>query len=289
MSPNNKTRRLTVSVVVYQLDLPVLRQCLQTLLVSVQTAAARDLLGRLELYVVDNGDNAPALRALLDELQLYGPEVTSIAHLLHAHGNIGFGNAHNLVIHQTAEQFEEPDDNDFYLILNPDVFLQPDTLSEGITWLGRHSQTVAVVPSVRDGDGQPVPACKRYPSVLDLLLRGFAPAFIKNLFRKRLDHYEMRDLPDDKPGVDVPIISGCFMLFRHTALQQLQGFDPRYFLYFEDFDLALRAHRLGTLTCLPGMQITHLGGHAARKGLHHIRLFVQSGFLFFNTHGWRWL
>ena len=281
--------QLTVSVVVYQLDLPVLRRSLQSLLTSVQFAASRQKLRRLDLHIVDNGDNAPALRVLLDELELDDASIKSVAHLLHAHGNIGFGNAHNLVIHQTAEHFEEPNHNDLYLILNPDVFLEQNTLVEGIDWLSRHTDSVAVAPFINDGKGGTASACKRYPSVFDLLLRGFAPAVIKNMFRKRLGFYDMDDLPRDRPTSGIPIISGCFMLFRHSTLQQLQGFDPQYFLYFEDFDLSIRAHRLGTLSYVPSMSITHLGGHSARKGLRHIAMFVRSGLQFFTTHGWRWL
>lgn len=289
MSLSNGTPKLTVSVVVYHLDLPVLRQCLQSLLASVQFAAGQKKLSRLDLFVVDNGDNADELRILLDELELDDATVKSVAHLLHAHGNIGFGNAHNLVIHQSAEQFEEPEANDLYLILNPDVFLEQNTLAEGIDWLSHHSESVGVAPSIKDGNGGTASACKRYPTVLDFLLRGFAPAVIKKMFRKRLSHYDMDDLPRDRPTPDIPVISGCFMLFRHTTLQHLQGFDPRYFLYFEDFDLAIRAHRLGTLTYLPSMMITHLGGHSARKGLSHIGMFIRSGVQFFSSHGWRWI
>lgn len=289
MSPSNAIPRLTVSVVVYHLDLPVLQECLKSLLASVLFAAKSHKLSRLDLYIVDNGDNADALRRLIDGLELDDATIQSAAHLLHAHGNIGYGNAHNLVIHQTAEQFEELDNNDLYLILNPDVFLEPDTLAEGIDWLNQHNESVAVAPSIKDGKGGTASACKRYPSVLDFLLRGFAPAVVKNMFRKRLSRYDMDDLPRDRATPDIPVISGCFMLFRHITLQHLQGFDPRYFLYFEDFDLAVRAHRLGTLTYLPTMVITHLGGHSARKGIRHIVMFIRSGVCFFSTHGWRWL
>ncbi|MDO8908697.1 MAG: glycosyltransferase family 2 protein [Pseudohongiella sp.] len=288
MSPSNGIPQLTVSVVVYHLDLPVLRQCLQSLLLSVQYAASQHKLSRLDLHVVDNGDNADALRSLLTELELDDATVKSVAHLYLAQGNIGFGNAHNLVIHQSAEQLETPADNDLYLILNPDVFLEQNTLAEGIDWLSQHAESVAVAPSIKDGNGGTASACKRYPSVLDFLLRGFAPAPLKKLFRRRLSRYDMEDLPRDRPTPDIPVISGCFMLFRHIALMQLQGFDPRYFLYFEDFDLAIRAHRLGTVTYLPSMVITHLGGNSARKGLRHIGMFVRSGVYFFSTHGWRW-
>ena len=289
MSSSNSLPRLIVSVVVYTLDLPVLRQCLQSLLASAAQAARLGRLQALELHLADNGDNRSALSQLLYELQA-PEELASCRSVLHAgHGNIGFGQGHNLIIHQQAEKPDVPEPTDIWLILNPDVFLEPDTLFTGIEWLQAHPESVAVAPSIRDGRGHTVSACKRYPSVLDFLLRGFAPGFIRKRFKERMKRYDMADLPTDRPTPDIPVISGCFMLFRLEALLQLQGFDPAYFLYFEDFDLAIRAHRLGTLTYLPTMIITHLGGRSARKGWRHIVMFVRSGLGFFNTHGWRWL
>jgi GT2 family glycosyltransferase len=97
----------------------------------------------------------------------------------------------------------------------------------------------------------------------------------------------MRDLPEQEPSTDIPIISGCFMLFRTAALRSVGGFDEHYFLYFEDFDLCLRVHAEGTLAYLPSMHIVHLGGNSARKGLRHIVMFARSGLRFYCTHGWR--
>ena len=148
---------------------------------------------------------------------------------------------------------------------------------------------MAASPAIVDGQGQPESGCKRYPSVFDFMLRGFAPSWLRQRFRRRLQHYEMRDLTSDRIQADVPIISGCFMLFRHDALRQLGGFDPRYFLYFEDFDLSIRARTVGHLSYLPQMCITHLGGNSAKKGLHHILMFGRSAYRFFSSHGWRWL
>jgi hypothetical protein len=77
------------------------------------------------------------------------------------------------------------------------------------------------------------------------------------------------------------------MLCLSDALIRAKGFDEAYFLYFEDFDLSLRMGEIGRLDYVPAMRIEHAGGHAARKGFSHLRMFMQSGFRFFNTHGWR--
>jgi len=277
--------RLTVSLVVYHLDLPVITKALQSLLTAADQAFTQGLIAALALYLVDNADtpaHQETLLGLLDSLPT--PAILHTRRLISGHGNVGFGRGHNLVIERIPAAPE-----DYYLVLNPDVFLAPDTLVYGLNWLTMHPHSVAVAPTVKNGDGDTVSACKRYPSVLDFLLRGFAPARVKTLFRRRLDHYEMADLPVDKPTEDIPVISGCFMLFRHAPLQSLNGFDPRYFLYFEDFDLSIRAHQLGTLSYVPSMNITHLGGQSARKGLRHILMFGRSLVRFFSTHGWRWI
>ena len=98
----------------------------------------------------------------------------------------------------------------------------------------------------------------------------------------------MRDAIDGTATVwDPPIISGCFMLFRTALLQRLGGFDARYFLYFEDYDLSLRAHELTRVAFVPDVRVVHHGGGASRKGMKHIRLFGVSAFRFFNRFGWR--
>ena len=86
---------------------------------------------------------------------------------------------------------------------------------------------------------------------------------------------------------DPPIVSGCFMLFRGGLYRQLGGFDGRFFLYFEDFDLALRAGKVTRTAYVPAVRIVHEGGHAARKGLTHIKLFAKSALLFYKLHGFK--
>jgi hypothetical protein len=128
--------------------------------------------------------------------------------------------------------------------------------------------------------------------VLDLILRGFAPGFVRALFRARLDRYELRDRikpGSDKPVVGIPLMSGACMLVRRAAIDATGGFDPRFFLYFEDYDWSARLAKVTQLAYLPAMGAVHHGGHAARKGPRHIAWFVKSAFRFYNKHGWRWL
>jgi GT2 family glycosyltransferase len=111
------------------------------------------------------------------------------------------------------------------------------------------------------------------------------------MFRRRLDRYEMRDRIDPAgtdPVIGIPVMSGCCMLVKRKAIDATGGFDPRYFLYFEDFDWSMRLNKVTQCAFLPTFRIVHHGGHAADKGAKHVWMFAKSGVRFYRRHGWRW-
>ena len=244
-----------------------LRSALQLCQLEIATFSAT-------LTLVDNGNQGAVLEPLL--LQIGD---VARCQLVENESNRGFGRAHNQVIRQTAA--------DYHLILNPDVILYEDALLCSLQYLAEHPQVVAVSPEVRGPEGRYQYLCKQYPAVLDLALRGFAPAFIHRYFSKRLDRYSCREMIEARQAVQVPLISGCFMLCRVGALQQAGGFDERYFLYFEDFTLSLVLGKYGELHYLPASRIIHFGGDAARKGPRHIGHFMKSAWRFYSSHGWK--
>ena len=237
----------------------------------------------VHLALIDNSED----RAIADgviklgklRFQDSGVHVT----YLHGHANIGYGAAHNLVLHGTG--------SDYHLVLNPDVELAPDSLAQAVRWLDGHPEVGALAPLVLGPDGSRHYLCKRYPAIFDLFLRGFAPALLQRLFRGRLNRYEMRDLMDITPLHDIvgiPALSGAFMLAKRDAIDRTGGFDPKFFLYFEDFDWSVRLNRVTKTAFVPAVQIGHHGGGAAGKGWRHIYWFVKSGFRFYRLHGWKW-
>jgi len=267
---------LTVSVVSHGDDVGMLPRTLESL------ARAAEFSGPvrqgIRLVLVDNGPEDAARSAALAAVVRRWPGAVAV---ISGQGNVGYGRGHNLAIQRG--------DSTYHLVLNPDVEIAPNALAQAVAFLEEHPACGLLAPAVRDGHGELQYLCKRRPTVLDLLLRGFAPGRVRERFRARLDRYEMRDLINDRDIVwDPPIVSGCFMLFRAEVLKALGGFDPRYFLYFEDFDLSLRTARLARVAYVPAVRIVHHGGGAARKGFAHVRMFVASAAKFFSRHGWRW-
>ena len=78
------------------------------------------------------------------------------------------------------------------------------------------------------------------------------------------------------------------MLVRRKAIDTTGGFDPKFFLYFEDFDWSVRLNKVTQTAYLPSFRSCTTADSAARKGSKHIDWFVKSGFRFYRKHGWRW-
>ncbi len=274
---------LQISIVTHRPDLKLLERCLRKLVLAIGAGREAGAMRTVHLAIIDNSED----REVADRVNALGKTrfSDSSVHVtyLHGHANIGYGAAHNLVLHGTG--------SDYHLVLNPDVEVAPDALANGVCWLDAHPEVGALAPRARRADGSTEYLCKRYPAIFDLFLRGFAPGFVRRMFRSRLARYEMHDLMDVDPPQDVigiPALSGAFMLVKRDAIDRTGGFDPRFFLYFEDFDWSVRLNRVTKTAYVPSVEIGHHGGGAARKGVRHIVLFVKSAFRFYQRHGWKW-
>lgn len=164
-----------------------------------------------------------------------------------------------------------------------------DALRNALDFMGNNQECGLLTPLAYGANGERQFLCKRFPGIFDLGLRGFAPPWIRRLFKKRLERYEMAEMSEDQVFWDPPIVSGCFMLFRGDVLKSLNGFDPDYFLYFEDFDLSLRAAQISRIAFTPQVRIIHGGGYASRKGAWHIWQFVKSGVTFYRKFGLKFM
>ncbi|BFG74334.1 glycosyltransferase family 2 protein [Paraburkholderia terrae] len=275
--PRSETEGLSISIVVYRPDLALLLSTLESVAMACRTLRVARPSFALRLTIIDNG-GLPDIETSLDTLR--GNSIN--CEILSGHGNIGYGCGHNLAIENSPYSF--------HLVLNPDIELDARALSSAVDFLDTYPEAGLLTPRIGDDAGRLQYLCRRYPTLADLFVRGFLPARARQLFDKRLARYEMRDLINERDTVwDPPIVSGCFMVFRTTVLKALAGFDSRYFLYFEDYDLSLRAHEVTRVVYAPVVRVLHHGGGAARKGSAHIRMFVSSAFKFFNRFGWKWL
>jgi len=273
---------MRISIVCYASNEVQLEKTLKSVLTACVLPLRIQLLKSIEIVLVDNGPFRTE-RAKIEALLRFGEGLAVdgvVLYILGDGSNLGYGAGHNLTISSS--------DSDFHLVLNPDVEMASDALLLALQFMKANPDCGIVAPAIFDRDGRREYLCKRYPSVLDLLIRGFGPGWLRSLYSRRLSEYEMRDVIGGDIVWNPPIVSGCFMLLRSSVLKKIEGFDLAYFLYFEDFDLSLRAAAICKSAYVPSVKIVHYGGYAARKGGLHIFMFIRSAITFFNRHGWKW-
>lgn len=270
---------LSVSVVVYKPATDLLELTLRSVAEAVAHAKREGLLRDTKVWLIDNAEVGAAPYDFRPAIQASRLETMVFPEVIAGHGNLGYGRGHNLAIRRTSQ--------DYHLILNPDVILAQDALSESIRFMEANKEVGLLAPHASNQNGNVLYLCKRYPTVFDLALRGFAPNLVKRMFALRLSRYELRSETSLGKQNEVEIISGCFMFARTSVLKQVGGFSDEFFMYFEDFDLSLRVSKIAKVVYVPSVRIVHFGGEAARKGSRHIQMFVESAAKFYRRNGWK--
>jgi hypothetical protein len=268
LPPQSDRPAISAAIVLYRSDLGRLRETMASV-----ARAAESLGSALRLYLVDQSEDDPYS-------QYSATQSLTVQHIRRGY-NGGYGSGHNAVPASGLGAL--------HLLLNPDVVLSPDMLRDWQALFSRETDVVLVAPRGCNTMGDEEYLAKRYPTVLVLCLRAFAPAWLQDRFQSRLHRYELRDLPLSGAVQDVPLLSGCCMLVRSDAWQAIGGFDEGFFLYFEDYDLCQRLRSVGRVVRDPSVTIVHHGGQAARKGWRHILWFIRGGLRFFSIWGWRWV
>jgi len=132
---------------------------------------------------------------------------------------------------------------DYYLILNPDIVVEPGALDRLISFAESHPRAGMVGPQLLNPDGTIQHSCRRFYTLKTLLLRR---TFLGRVFPRsktvRLHLMEDFDHQTIRP-VDW-VLGGC-LLVRKSAMDRVGPMDERFFLYFEDVDWCYRMWQAG--------------------------------------------
>lgn len=260
---NSLAIKLSISCVYFDTDEKVFGNTIESLAKSIQHAKENGLMVDTELHLINNNPQkdrwftkkSDDFEAWFDKLICYT-----------GHGNIGYGRGNNLAISSTS--------SDFHLVLNPDVFLAEDNILNALHHMQYNPLVDALAADAYDYKNNRLYLAKREPSLIILFVRAIDAKWLNNIFKHQLDNYEYRDvIPSTSDTLDIELMSGCYMLLRTPILQAIKGFNPEYFLYFEDFELSRRLKRK---VLAFSVRILHLGGNAARKGKSHFLMFSRS-------------
>jgi GT2 family glycosyltransferase len=220
--------------------------------------------------VVDNGSSEPLEESLAD----------SRFELVRSGRNLGYAAATNLALaHLPAE-------TPYVLLLNPDVIVEPDTLSAMVGALEEEPGAGAATPKLLLPSGELDPACRRTePTPLIALSKQLG---LQRLFpRSRLlGRYNLTYLDPDLPS-EVDSGSGAFLLLRRQALERVGGrLDERFFLYGEDLDLCRRLREVGyRILYRPHARALHVKGSGRIRPLVTTVHFYRSMWIYYRKWG----
>ncbi|MCJ2120545.1 glycosyltransferase family 2 protein [Methylobacterium sp. J-001] len=235
----------------------LLRACLASL-ASVQEAAT------VQVIVVDNASQDGSANGL--------PALPRPLRLIRNAENRGFGRA--------CDQGAAAGDAPAILFLNPDTQVAPDALRAALDALTADPRTGIVGARLVDPDGRTARSCARAPTGLGLLGRALALdrlGLVRPHFLVEWDH------ADDQA---VGQVMGAFLMIRRDLFAALDGFDPRFFVYWEDADLCTRARAAGFVVRHVAGAVAHHLGQGTTRQVRARRLFyfLRSQILYAHKH-----
>ncbi|MBS1227002.1 MAG: nucleoside-diphosphate-sugar epimerase [Proteobacteria bacterium] len=271
------TTVISASMVLYKPDLLAVERALLALQKAGQLAGQQYAI-RLELTLVDNSDDSILHAKLADWLEGFRAVLVDWSvQLLRAPGNVGYGRGNNLVIASAR--------SDYHAVVNPDLFVAPEALLEALRFMEAHGDVGLLSPAVFGEDGERHYLCKRNPTLLIMFLRSFSPKWLQRLSRFIIDKFEMRDCDYERAIHPLEYPTGCFMFFRTAPLQTIGGFDPDYFLHYEDADIGRRMLKVARVVYVPTVRVVHRWARDTHRSLQSMLITVRSGWLYWRKWG----
>lgn len=205
-------------------------KCVNTLLDSINKIGVD-----AEIIVVDNSasETSEALKKTLPEQ----------IKLIENRDNLGFAKANNMGIRISR--------GEYILLLNNDVFVNPECLRSGVQYLNTHKETAIWSPRLVGQNGNIQISCARFPS-----LKGVMGEY---LFGKQWDWYIDIKAWNEPKNVDAVV--GAFMLMQKKVLEEVGLLDEEYFFNVEDIAFCKRVHLHNyNIVYDPRCSVIHLGG-----------------------------
>ncbi|MCE0768257.1 glycosyltransferase family 2 protein [Pseudonocardia kujensis] len=226
---------------------------LESFLDSLKAATARPT----RVVLADNGsvDGAPERAAERDGVEL-----------LRIGENVGYGTAANRAVAGLGPEIG------WVVVANPDLVWGEgaiDTLLEAAT---RWPRAGALGPLIREPDGTVYPSARLLPS----LGHGVGHAVLGRVWPGNPWSQTYRQAAAAIGERTAGWLSGSCLLVRRSAFDSVDGFDPRYFMYFEDVDLGDRLGRAGWLNVyVPAAEVVHTGGVSTSKPEVSARMLAE--------------
>ncbi len=209
-------------------------------------ACVRALLGQtlgdaIEVIVVDNHSDTDSIGILRTQL----PKDPRIR-LVETKRNLGYGKGNNFGVRYAT--------GEYLLIINPDNMMPSEALQKLALKMEKDPTIGILAPKLVFPSGTVRDSARAFPSFFDVFIKRTA---LRHLFPGRIAAYTQQGSRGTQSGGrgiarnaptsprEVDWIAGACLLLRRSFFNELQGFDPRFFLFFEDIDLCRRTWAAG--------------------------------------------
>ena len=177
----------------------------------------------IEVIVVDNNPMVRVADKVLEEF----PEVT----VLTTEENIGFGRGMNLAMEHSKGRF--------LFVFNPDMILTEGALEKLLMFMETHPDVGMVGPRLSNPDGSRQFSAYKFMAPEGILYRRVPLLRRFGFAQTAVDSYMLKG-EDLTRTQNVDYVLGAAMFVRRKAYEDVGGFDPNFFVYFEDQDWCRR-------------------------------------------------
>jgi len=228
-----------------------------------------------EIVAVDNNSTDESVEYLEQE----GESAT--IKFIKSPENLGYGRGHNLAAENSI--------GEYVLIMNVDITVEKDTLQRLMDYMTKHKEIGILGPKLIYHNRDVQASCRRDMGFTDLAIKRSPLRHIPP-FKNRCERYLMKDF-DHKKTQEVDLLVGAFFLMKKDVFDEVGGFDPRYFLFMEDFDLCKKVRSRGyKIVYYPEVEAVHYHKRLSQGGILEqftkktFWLHVSSAIKYF----WKW-
>jgi len=251
---------LNISIVTYKEDIEVLEKVLGSCI---------NFSGKSKITIIDHSPFntlKPVVEGYQNTQYIFNPS------------NPGYGAGHNMALKHTIEE-----DVKYHIVMNPDIYFENGVLESIINFLDENEHIGMLMPKILFPNNEVQYLCKLLPTPWDLIFRRFIP--FKQLTDKRNNIYELRFTGYNRM-INVPCISGCFMVLRTSVVKKVGIFDENFFMYLEDVDLSRRMGVQSTNIFFPEANVFHHYKKGSYKNIALLKNHILSAIRYFNKYGW---
>jgi len=258
-----REKKIDVSIIIVQYHAKkVLFDCIQSIFKSSPKIS-------YEIIVVDNDEKQTIKKDVL--------EFSSKIVYVKSSKNVGYGAAVNLGAQQAK--------GEYLCMLNPDILIVDKTIDKLYTFISKEKKAGIVSAVLLDPKGNSPEwlAGLTLTPIRSIFTFSIIHAlFPNNPITKKFLVYK-KDVKHSKQTASVPLGAA---IVKKYVFDKVNGFDDKFFLYYEDFDLTKRIDELGYKNyILKDAKIIHLGAQGGSREVENInKVFLQSRFYYFRKH-----